>query len=159
MSLVAFTGTVNANTLIDNFDDKTATLLANAQGGKKDQTISLSKKSLTTTEHYVTWTQQDDMELRVIGVSTTDGTGGRTVTATLSVYGGNDDFLLENTISVTVTSNGTTAHGTRSDYRTVTGTRLRLLKGVKYKLGMVQSAGTSTESNCYVQLRTRRRRA
>ena len=160
MALTAFTSTITHTALNANFDDKTATLKANALLGGKDWTFHFrwpavlagSDESLRS----VAFTAPDDLELRDVGVTSVDTTAARTASVALTVDGGDDDYLLETTVSVSVTTVIGTAHGTRSDYRTTTGTRVRLLKGVRYRLTATQSAGTGVVQG-YVQCRTGRR--
>lgn len=177
MPLTPFTGVVSASVLNDNFDLQTAQLTTNSAAGQKDQLIFVWLASLTSATalslRTVAWTQQDDAELRIVMARGTADAAGRNMTATLTVDGGvtggvagtgDDTFLVDNTISATTaTSVGAGAVDSRpseSDYRTTTGTRLRLLKGVRYRLTMVcNTAGTFTDAEAIVQCRSLRRLA
>lgn len=168
MSLTPFTGTTSASVLNANFDDKTATLTANAKAGQKDQTVYVYASSLVAATalslRTVAWTPVDDMEVRVVLGRGTADAGSRTLTVTLEVDNGDTAFLNDTTVSLTVTSSGagafdTRTGGTQGDYRTTSGTRLRLLKGVRYRLTMSTDAGTWTDAEACVQLRTFRRAA
>ena len=158
MALVPFTGTVTQATLRANFDDKTSTLTTNAQAGKTDHVVYVQRLALNTTDDIsvrcVDFTPVDDYELRLrLG----DTVASRTVTATVTVTDGDTTFLLDKTISVT----GTTIIGVSNAYldlRTVTGNRLRLLKGVPYRLTIgAPSAGPLTSAMASIVLRSLRR--
>jgi hypothetical protein len=167
MALTLFTGSVSLTTLRSNFDDKTSTVLSNSRVGAKDQTrvfriptlVAATALSLRT----IAWTQQDDQELRIIYGTGAADAGSRTLTVTLSVDNGDTVFLVDNTVSVSVTSSGAATFDTRTagsgDYRTTSGTRLRLAKGVRYRLTASTDAGTWTAATIGAQLRSVRRRA
>jgi len=161
MALVPFTGTISASVLNANFDDATATLTALAKVGQKDQFINLRVELLGSGTALVarslTFTPQDDMELRIIALRAIDGTATRVITMTLTVENGDDDFLIDQTVSTTVTTVVGTATS-RVDFRTTTNPRIKLLKGVPYTLTLSSNtAGTTTSAEAGVQLRTRRR--
>lgn len=106
------------------------------------------------------WTQQDDATLEYTMVRATDGTASRVVTAVLSVDSGDTIYLGEQTISATVTTVNGTAD-TRTSYTTVTGTRVRLLRGVRYRMTLANtSAGTTISGPVIfaVQMRALQRR-
>lgn len=167
MALVPFSGVTSAATLNANFDDATTQLTTNAVQGQKDQTILLYVASLTNATvlplRTVAWTQADDMEVRVVFGAGTADAGSRTLTVTLSVDNGDTAFLNDTTVSLTVTSSGAAAFDTRTagsgEYTVTDGTRLRLLKGVRYRLTLATDAGTWTDAEACVQLRTVRRAA
>jgi len=161
MALTPFTGTVTQTALRNNFDDKTTTLTNNALSGQSDHVVSVTRRSLGTLDDIslrcVDFTPADDYELRVLRLTLEDGTAGRTVAVTVTVTDGDTTYLLDKTISI----NGTTIIGTTHanlDLRTVTGDRLRLLKGVPYRLTIgVPSAGPVTRAQASLVLRSRRR--
>lgn len=165
MSLTPFTGTTSAATLNANFDDARATLTANAKLGQKDQTRSVYVASLVAATalslRTFAWTQPDDMELRIVCAGGTADAAARTLTVTLTVDNGDTAFLNDLTVSYSVTSSGAGAFDTRTavqgDYRTTSGSRIRLLKDVRYRLTMSTDAGTWTNARAHVQPRTVRR--
>lgn len=167
MALTPSTGTITLAALRANLDDKTAALLTQARAGAKDQMRALFIGTLTTStplsQRSRVWTQQDDQELRLIFGRGTADAASRTLTVALEVANGDGVFLLDRTIAVTVTSNGAGAFDTRTassgDYRTTTGERHRLLRGVTYRLSVETDAGTWTNLSTGVQLRSLRRRA
>lgn len=152
MALTAFTGTVSASTLQSNFDDKTSTLNTNAARVGGDWWQHVHKIGLTTTAIYTEFTPPTDVELRVLRVQVQDTGAGRTVTATLTQADGDADFLLGQTVAVSIAS----ANGLRfanTDFRTVTTfPRIRLLRGVPYRLSIV-STGATTWAQAAIQLR------
>lgn len=161
MALVPFTGTITQATLRSNFDDKTSTLTTNATAGQTDHDVTVVRYALAAADDVslrcVDFTPVDDYELRVLRLTLEDGTAGRTVTATVTVTDGDATFLLDKTVSVTGTTVIGTAH-VNLDLRTVTGNRLRLLKGVPYRLTIgVPSAGPVTRAQATIVLRSRRR--
>ena len=161
MALTPFTGLVTQATLRANFDDKTSTLTTNATAGQADHVVSVTRRSLGAGDDIslrcVDFTPMDDYEIRVLRLTLEDGTASRTVTATVTVTDGDATFLLDKTVSLT----GTTIIGTTHanlDLRTVTGDRLRLLKGVPYRLTIgAPSAGPVTRAQASLVLRSRRR--
>lgn len=161
MALTPFTGTVTQAALRNNFDDKTTTLTNNALAGQADHVVFVMRRSLATTDgislRCVDFTPVDDYEIRVLRLTLEDGTAGRTVTTAVTVADGDATFLLDKTVSLT----GTTVIGTTHanlDLRTTTGDRLRLLKGVPYRLIIgAPSAGPVTRAQASLVLRSRRR--
>lgn len=161
MALVPFTGLITQATLRANFDDKTLTLSTNALAGKTDHVVFVKALNLTTTTDIslrsVDFTPVDDYEVRVLRIRLDDTVASRTVEASLTVADGDATFLLDKTVSVT----GTTVVGVSNanlDLRTVTGTRLRLLKGVPYRLSLgPSSSGTVPFAQASLVLRSLRR--
>jgi hypothetical protein len=163
VALTAFTSPITLSQLRANFDDATATQLTNMRAGAKDQTISLRLASLASgadlSLRSTAWTQQDDAELRILMARVTD-TAARAIGVALTVENGDTLFLVDHTISDSFnTANGTVDE--RTDYRTTTGTRVRLLKGVRYRLAFTNTSGGSVGGplQACVQLRSVRRRA
>lgn len=157
-------GKVDITQLRTDFDAKTATIQANARGGGKDHDAVFRLATLADTDPLTArsraWTQQDDQELRVIGLRVTDGVAGRVVNAILTVDSGDTTFLLDNTVLATITTVNGTADA-RVDFRTTTGKRLRLLKGVRYRLALINTTGATTVAGpllAFVQTRCVRRR-
>ncbi len=177
---MTLSGTTSASQLNTDFDAQTSTLTTNAVAGQKDRTIFVFLASMTSSTaigtRTVAWTQQDDQELRIIFARGTADATDSTLTATLTVDNGDTAFLNDNTVSVSVaqtaggvfdTRTGTSAatanaHG---DYRNATPTatdvaaRMKLLKGVRYRLTMSTDAGTWTSVEACIQLRSVRRRS
>lgn len=158
MALTPFTGTIAASTLRSNFDDKTATITSNAKAGQSDFVVTVARAQLGTTAAFVTFTPPDDYELRVLRVTLQHSVAPRTVTATLTQADGDATFLLGKTISVAVTNASATRAHASLDLRTVTGDRLRLLRGVCYKLAIVADVLCDFGQASLV-LRTKRRTA
>lgn len=146
MSLVPFTGTVAAAALNSNFDDHRATLTSQAVEGQVDAPIFHRVENLAAAgvSDYVDFTPEDDMEARVLRVYADDATGGQVVKASLEVANGDSTFLLGKTFEK---STGTLAAGVAQnlslDLRTVTGDRVRLLKGVPYRLRLTRVSGAA----------------
>ena len=166
MALTAFTGTVSASTLNANFDDKTAAIAAANAAGQKDQTVTCIKQALAAGDlvanRSYAWTQQDDATVQILYAGGTVAGAGVTLTVTLTVDNSDTRFLVDNTCTATVTSSGAgyvdTRSGTQTDFRTVTGFRMRLLKGVRYRLTLSTSGGAGvTDAVGGVQLRSVRR--
>ncbi len=164
MALVAFTSTVTAATLRANFDDATTQLTTNSIAGRKDQTryLWVSGLAVATALNARTyaWTQTDDAEVRVFFVRVTDGAIAATVTGTLTQDEGATEFLLDNTISIdVVAANGIvdSRSSSEDDFRTTTGPRFRLKKGVRYRLTLSTVAATVDLAIAGLQLRSLRR--
>lgn len=163
MALTPFTGTVSAATFNANFSDANAAMTSQAVAGQVDmavhhKAINVAAAASPAVASYVDFTPNDDLELRVLRVYGLDAAGGMTATATLTVANGDTTFLLDQTISATTASLGAAvAAQATTDYRTVTGTRLRLLQGVPYRLALSCSSGTCDEIRGSVLLRTIRR--
>lgn len=161
MALTPFTGTVTQAALRSNFDDKTSTLTNNAKAGQTDHVVAVTRLALGAADDIslrcVDFTPVDDYEVRVLRLTLEDGTASRTVAATVTVTDGDATFVLDKTISVTGTTVVGTSHA-NLDLRTVTGDRLRLLKGVPYRLTIgLPSAGPVTRAQASLVLRSRRR--
>ena len=167
MSLTAFTGTVTAAQLRSNFDDATTQLTTNTTAGQKDWTwfLRLSSLSSATTigRRSLVITPRDDAEVRIFFVRVTDTVAGHIITGTLTQDAGDAEFLVNNTVSIAVTTiNGTvdSRDSSLTDYRTTTGTRFRLKKDVAYRLTLASdSAAASGVTQIALQLRSIRRAA
>lgn len=161
MALTAFTGTIDPSTLNSNFDDKTSALTTQMQAGQKDFNVSVRFDSLASTaelrDRSIAFVAPDHGQIRVLWVRATD-TGSRALTVSLEVENGDNDYLVEHPVTLTLT----TSVGTDGDYLDLrTGTPwLRVIKGVRYRL--IFAAGSGTVSGPIyggVQIRTRRRDA
>ena len=152
--------TTTTDCLETDFDALTSRLNATMIDGQVDHPVLLRKASLAVADDVsvrsIAWTPQDDAEVRVLRVNATHTAGGITVTATLSVDNGADEFLMDTSPTVSVASvNGTSKASL--DLRTVTGTRQMLFKGVRYRLTLSVVGGTLTQGQAVLLLRTRRR--
>lgn len=161
MALTPFTGTVTAATLNANFDDKTSTITSQAILGQVDYDIYHRALAFsgtgTAVADFCDFVLDDDCELRCIRITVEDGTASRTVTATLTQSEGDTSFLVDNTISVSATTIVGTTNAT-TDYRTTTvPQRVRLLKGVSYRITLATSAGPVTRLQGTIVVRTIRR--
>lgn len=160
MALVLFTGVVTQATLRANFDDKTAALSTQAVAGQVDGDVFHRVGALATgtgVANFLDFTAPDDMEVRTLRVDVTDGTAGRTVTGHLEQTDGDTSLLLDQVVNVSAT---TIIGSTRAnlDMRTTTQVRrIKLLRGVRYRLRLETSAGPVTSAQVTVVLRTRRR--
>lgn len=163
--MAGFGTTVTLADLRTNFDASTATLATNAVAGRKDQTIPFRKASLSDLDalsgRRLAWVQTDDMKVQCMFLRVTDVVAGRVVTAALTVDGGDTRFLSDVTVSVSVTTiNGTVdSRPTSLDLRAVTGSIVRLKKGVRY-LWTFSNANAGTTTGVVVggiQLRSLRR--
>lgn len=109
----------------------------------------------------IAWTQQDNAELRGLVVRVADSGGvGHTVTARLTVdtlagEGNNPRALEGHTLEVSTTSIVGVADA-RSNLTTTSGTRVKLLKGVTYRLE-IETTGTILKASAFVLLRSVRR--
>lgn len=161
MALTPFTGTVTAATLNANFDDARAATTSQAILGQID--IAIHHKSLllasagTDVKDFVDFIPEDDYEVRVLRVYATDATAGQIVTASVVVANGDTTFLVDQSITASVTTTAGTVVQATTDYRTVTGTRVRLLKGVPYRLKLSRDTGTIDEARAMLLVRTIRR--
>lgn len=161
MALTPFTGTVTAATLNANFDDATTAISSQATDGQVDfdvyhRALAFSGTG-TAVADFLDFTLDDDCELRCLRITVQDGTAGRTVSVTLTQTEGDTAFLIDNTISASTTTIVGTTDSTE-DYRTTTGAiRVRLLRGVSYRLTLATSAGAVTRLQGTAMLRTIRR--
>lgn len=161
MALVPFTGTVSASTLRANFDDATTTLAGAFTAGVKDHVVSHIALAFsgtgTAVADFLDFRPPDDMEVRVLRIVATDGTAGRTVTATLTQTDGDTSYLLDQTFSVSATTVIGTVNA-NLDCRTVTQSRrVVLARGVRFRLTLATSAGPVTSLQAALVLRTVRR--
>jgi hypothetical protein len=163
---VTFTGTVTATNLRTDFDANTAQLLTNSTTGRKDWTIFHRMETLATGDALSIRTRAftlfDDAEVRDIFVRVTDTAAAATVTGTLTQDEGDTEFLLDVTVSIDVVAiNGTIDSRTagEDDYRTTTGSRFTLKRGVRYRLTLSTAAADVGVTMIVLQLRSRRREA
>lgn len=131
-----------------------ATLVNAAKAlGAMTQTIPLRRMSLADTDtllsRSIAFTPQDDQDIDTLYLFATDAAGGgRVVTVALTEDGVADPVNAPETRYVPhpVQVSGTTISGNIievEDFRPVTGTRVRLLKGVRYRLSMTcETVGT-----------------
>lgn len=142
MALTAFTSTIAAATFNANFDDKLAAIAAVNAGGVKAHTVSLYCESLTT-EQSVQFVAGDDYEVVAFVARVTDN-GIRELSASLSVVGGDADYLNQETISILMaTSNGTDDSRSLATPLYEPSRRTTLKKGVRYKIAALnEDAGT-----------------
>ena len=160
---MAFSSTVLASELNAAFLTQIA---ANALVGKKDHARhvfvpSLDAATALSARTYA-FTPHTDEEVRVLFARGAADAASRTLTATLAVDNSDDRYLIEQAVSASVTSAAAATYDTRPtalDLRTVTGTRLWLLAGVRYRLTLATDAGTWTNAMAVLQVRSRRRRA
>lgn len=157
---MAYTDPVSLTELRTTFDASTSTITANKKLGQKDGWVSFELQTLTTTtnslQSSIAWTQQDDQEVRAVMVRTTDTAAGATVTATLTVDTENARFLVDQTINASVAAINGTAQ-TVTAYSATTGPRVRLLRGVTYRLTVVTTGADVGITEAGVQLRGVRR--
>jgi hypothetical protein len=164
MALTPFTSTIAASTFNSNFDDKLAALAAANAEGRKDTVIVYYLQSLDAAadlrDRSIAWTAPDDAQIRIAFARVRDS-GVRELTMTLTVEGGDEDYLNGETVSVVIaTANGTVDTRTAGSLN-YTSSWLQVRKGVRYRLTLANSAtgliGGPLRSG--VQVRTRRRDA
>ncbi len=158
-----FSATLSAAELNAAFSTAIA---ANALGGKKDHSRHLFVPSLTAalalSARTYAFTPHTDEEIRVLFARGAADAASRVLTVALTVDNGDDRFLVEQTVSASVTSAAAATYDTRPtalDLRSTTGVRLRLLSGVRHRLTLSTDAGTWTNVVACLQVRSRRRRA
>lgn len=145
---MTLSGTTSATAIRTDFDAVRALLEVDDEQDT-DFVVPLLISTLADTtierDRSISFTPRDDYEVRVLMLRATDSGGAaRTVTATLAVENGDTSYLLDKTIA----KSATTIVGTvdsRLDLRTVTGDRVRLVKGVRYRLSLANATvGTVT---------------
>ncbi len=164
MTISAFTSPISASQLNTNFDDATSALTSQAILGQVDGNVFLL---LTTAGQLasaadislrsIAWTPTDDQELRIAFIRATD-TAANAITLVLVVENSDTAFLVDQSISIPLTTvNGTIDSRTAGDedYRTTTGIRVKLLKGVRYRLTMVNVSGATIGGPLEVCCQTR----
>lgn len=165
MALVPFTGTISAATLNANFGDSIASLNTNAVPASNDFDIVMTRANLATADDVtlrsLAFTPTDDWELRALRVTALATLGtGQVVTATLTVDNGDSTYLIGQTptASCTIAATGTTTTG-NADYTLIyLSRRLRLLKGVRYRLTL-STTGAIFLAQAFAVVRSQRRRA
>lgn len=105
------------------------------------------------------WTPQDNFELVAMQLNVEGATASDVHTFTLSVYGGGGaEYLLDKTVSVSVTSTGTGREDAGQNYDSTTGDKLMLRRGVPLLLALsTDSAGVDYLQGTLI-LRSRRRK-
>lgn len=162
MALVPFTGTVTAATLNANFNDANAAINSQAVLGQVDmgvfhKVLLLAASATPAVTDFVDFIPQDDYTIEWIRVYATDATAGQIVTASLTVANGDTTFLCDQTVSKSVTTTAGGVVQATLDLRTVTGVRVRALRGVPYRLSLATDTGTIDEARAIVGLRSLRR--
>lgn len=159
---MTLSGVVDASTLKTDFDQRTTPLSNQAVLGIVDHDVFHRVAAMATGAgvlNFLDWMSPDDNELRVIRIRVEHSAASRVVTATLTQTDGDASFLVDQTFVATVTSVNGTVEAT-ADFRTVTGKRARLLRGVRYRLTLAVDAGaTINVVQGTVVVRTRRRSA
>lgn len=156
------TGLIDADDIQAEYFTQVTALQSQALRGQKDFVVPLMVPALVTSTalaaRIVDFTAPDDLELRTLRCSVTSGTASIVVTAALTVTDGDTTYLLDNTVSVSVTSVVGTAHGNVDARATTNPIRVRLLRGVRYRLSISSPSATATNVSAALVLRTRRRR-
>ena len=157
---MTLSGTVTQTALRTDFDALTPLLDNNTLLGQEDFPLTLRVSSLAVAMDVslrsVDFTAPDDLELRVLRVLVTHTAAVGDVTATLTVTDGDTAYLLDQTISVSVASLNGTAQASLDCRTTTQAKRLRLLRGVRYRLTL-STAATVDVGQATLLLRTRRR--
>ena len=157
---MTLSGTVTQTALRTDFDALTPSLDNNTLLGQEDFPLTLRVSSLAVAMDVslrsVDFTAPDDLELRVLRVLVTHTAAVGDVTATLTVTDGDTAYLLDQTISVSVASLNGTAQASLDCQTTTQAKRLRLLRGVRYRLTL-STAATVDVGQATLLLRTRRR--
>ena len=157
---MTLSGTVTQTALRTDFDALTTSLSSNTLLGQEDFPLTLRVASLAVAMDVslrsVDFTSPDDLELRVLRVLVTHTAAVGNVTATLTVTDGDTAYLLDQTISVSVASLNGTAQASLDCRTTTQAKRLRLLRGVRYRLTL-STAATVDVGQATLLLRTRRR--
>ncbi len=168
MPLTPFVGTILDTQLNANFDDKTIALAGAAIAGQKDHAkhhwLAFLNAAVTANLRSMAWVQQDDAELRDLIVYGFASAGGLLLQGQLTVDNGDARFLVDNTVIASITSTAAGYMDSRIqavpnlDLRPITGPRMRLLKGVRYRLTLISpAAGSYTEVAVVAQMRSIRR--
>ena len=157
---MTLSGTVTQTALRTDFDALTLSLSSNTLLGQEDFPLTLRVASLAVAMDVslrsVDFTAPDDLELRVLRVLVTHTAAVGNVTATLTVTDGDTAYLLDQTITVSVASLNGTAQASLDCRTTTQAKRLRLLRGVRYRLTL-STAATVDVGQATLLLRSRRR--
>lgn len=110
----------------------------------------------------LTFTPMVGEEVRVLYARGTADAASRTLTVTLEQADGGTGYLLDKTFTASVTSAAAATYDTRPtslDLRTVTGDRVRLIAGVRYRVTVATDAGAWSNCHFGVQVRERRNKS
>lgn len=166
---MALGASVDITQLRTDFDATRATVDADKRIGRKIQTRYIRRDTLAAATalslRTFAWTQTDDQELLVAWLRVTDAAGGPVVTLTLAVDGADAEpslsrFLVDTTVSLSVTSIAGTVDSrpTSLDMRPVTGMRVRLKQGVRYRMTLSSTGNVGVVVACIGLLGMRRKR-
>jgi hypothetical protein len=157
---MTLSGTVTQTALRTDFDALTSSLTTDAVAGQLDFPITIRVASLAVamgvSVRSIDFTMPDDLELRVMRVLVTHTAAVGDVTATLTVTNGDTAYLLDQTITVSVASVNGTAQASLDCRTTTQAKRLRLLRGVRYRVTL-STAATVDVGQATLLLRSRRR--
>ncbi len=166
------TGTITAAALHSHFDTERANLNTEATAGPFSYTMGFYRRSVASgadiSLRSLIWTQRDDAEVLVLGADGHGGSGTQVTTVTLEAVGITADDgtvtadtspLLEETVSVAVTSTTTSWFHARQNYEDTTATRHWLLSGITYRLSAAVDTGTMDAVQAWVLLGALQRRS
>jgi hypothetical protein len=170
MSLVTLSGTISEADLQNNFEDKLDELLAVEQLAKDDWQVDIRALDLTTVLavglRTIDFTAPDDCQLVTLGLSifnpdATSRTAQLTLTAIDSAETEVSKYLLDQSISVSVTGDTAAEHNaTRTDLTLTSGELINLVKGITYRLQLTRTdanGGVIDSAYGFVLLRSSRR--
>jgi len=160
--------TITAANLDAACESNITALTTAAQARAKDFQIGLEVEALATTGiiealRSVEFVPEDDMELRTVAAQVrTSDTTPSTTTVTLEIVTddagtADDEYMLEETVTASVTHSAAGTHDARTSYELATGTKIFLLKGIRYRLIVSTSAGTHTKVQFWLTARVKTR--
>jgi hypothetical protein len=161
--MMPLTGTVSATDLNALFELNNAALLANNGDDGQDFSVQLWLPSLASgadvSLRSLAWTQPDDAQIQQFSLSAETDSAGRAIGATLTVDNGDTDFLMNATISRTLTTSNVSRTDSRSD-SWLRGGNPKLLSGVRYRLTITNTSGGTVNSSLQasIQMRMLKRR-
>lgn len=149
--------TITASDLNTRQGANRAGLTAAAANRKRTLVVNKHVESMTSAaakalEATVTFTPDDDYELRALGIVArkVNAGGGITLTLALTAADGDDDYVLEHTLTLTASVSGSGAEDVaRTAYDDTAGTRVMLHKGVRYKLALTSDSATSVDQAAF----------
>lgn len=141
--------TITASDLNAEEGEQRAALTSRAADRKRSFAINrhisgMDNSDAKALEATLTFTPDDDYELRLLLVAIpAAGTDDPTLTLALTAADGDDDYVLEHTLTVTANAKSASDVVERQSYDDVTDTRVMLHKGVRYKLALTSDSATA----------------
>jgi hypothetical protein len=157
------TGVVSATDLNTLFEANLVAMRSNNEDDGRELSVQLWLPFLASgadvSLRSLSWTQPDDAEIQQFSLSAEIDSSARAIGATLTVDNGDTNFLLNVTVSRTLTTSSVARTDSRTSFWLPSGNP-KLLRGVRYRLTITNTSGGTVASSLQasIQMSMMRRR-